>query len=405
MLMLVQSPRPNWTESNNKRPPDNVFKIDDPPNFRIQVANGQLEKPISTTTLKFDIGDNTFAEHSVVMKNLTGPTIGLHFMGHNIVVIDTTHGLIHFPHLTKEAINAASEASAKPQPVFLQDNTTVPPMTTKTITAFVDHPSECHTTGTVTPVGKITEAASLLISHSISTIFHKKTAVRISNTTESPYSIKKNTQVAEFSVVTPEQSKFIRPVDTAFLSMVLEGDPDLTTYLNEVLRTRTTNNTFRFPTPENPGKTKDHTPIQTRILKELPELQEKKLNPKDDVESRIKFLKRFDWTDSMLTETEKHAVENILVEYHDIFARHKMDIEKNTEFKVRLTPKDDKAVYSQNLPMPIHSKEDVIVELALCTNTGLSQSYPSQNMRVPYLPSENPMEKCISLWISGKSTP
>ena len=37
----------------------------------------------------------------------------------------------------------------------------------------------------------------------------------------------------------------------------------------------------------------------------------------------------------------------------------------NTEFKVKLTPKDDKAVYSQSLPMPIHLKEDRIVELAL----------------------------------------
>ena len=37
----------------------------------------------------------------------------------------------------------------------------------------------------------------------------------------------------------------------------------------------------------------------------------------------------------------------------------------NTEFKVKLTPKDDKAVYSQSLPMPIHLKEDLIVDLAL----------------------------------------
>ena len=37
----------------------------------------------------------------------------------------------------------------------------------------------------------------------------------------------------------------------------------------------------------------------------------------------------------------------------------------NTEFKVRLKPKDDKAVYSQNLPMLIHGKEHLIVELAL----------------------------------------
>ena len=108
------------------------------------------------------------------------------------------------------------------------------------------------------------------------------------------------------------------------------------------------------------------TPIQTRILKELRELQEKeKLSPKDDVESRMKFLKRFDWTDTLLTETEKHAVENILVEHHDIFPRHRMEIGMNTEFEVRLKPKDDKAVYSQSPPMPIHVKEDLIVELAL----------------------------------------
>ena len=85
------------------------------------------------------------------------------------------------------------------------------------------------------------------------------------------------------------------------------------------------------------------------------------LNPKDDIESRTKFLKRFDWTDTLLIETEKQAVEDILVEYHDIFARHRMDIGMNTEFKVRLTPKDDKAVYSQNLPMLIHLKEDLSV--------------------------------------------
>ena len=73
----------------------------------------------------------------------------------------------------------------------------------------------------------------------------------------------------------------------------------------------------------------------------------------------------------MLTKTEKQALEDILVEYHDIFARHRMDIGMNTEFKVRLTPKDDKAVYSQSLPMPIHLKTDFIVELALKHKYGI----------------------------------
>ena len=37
----------------------------------------------------------------------------------------------------------------------------------------------------------------------------------------------------------------------------------------------------------------------------------------------------------------------------------------NTKFKVKLTPKDHKVVYSQNLPLPIHLQEDLIAELAL----------------------------------------
>ena len=122
--------------------PSNILKIDDPPNFQIQVANGQLEKPTATATLKFDFGDHTFAEHFVVMKNLTGPIIGLHFMKYNSVVIDTTQGLIHFPHLTMQVKSALSQASAKPQPVLIYNSITIQQMTTKTITAYVDHSSE-----------------------------------------------------------------------------------------------------------------------------------------------------------------------------------------------------------------------------------------------------------------------
>ena len=261
-----------------QKAPNNILKIDDLPNFQIQVANGQLEKPFSTTILKFEIGDNSFAEHFVVMKKLTGPMIGLHFLRNNSVVIYTTHGLVHFPHLTMHVKTASSETTTKLQPVITDEALTIPPTTTKTITAFIDHPSKWNSTGTVKPLEKFTETASLLISHSMSTIIDKRRAVRVTNTTESPYLIKKHTQISEFSVVTPEHSKLIKPVDMAIRSMIPQGDADLTTYLTELLRTskpEQQDNTFWFPTPENPGKPDDHNPIQTRILNELNELKDK----------------------------------------------------------------------------------------------------------------------------------
>ena len=246
----------NDLETTTQKAPNNILKIDYPPNFQIQVANNQLEKQLSTTALKVEIGDNTFAEHFVVIKKSTGPLIGLHFMRNNSVVIDTTHGLIQFPHLTMQVKTASTQTTTKPHPVITDDALTIPPTTTKTITASVDHPSKWNTTGTVTPLEKFMETSSMLISRSMSTISDKRRAVRITNTTESPYLIKKHKQIAEFSAVTPEQSKHIKPVDMSILSTIPQGDPDLTAYLIELLRTNKPeqqNNTFWFPTPENPG--------------------------------------------------------------------------------------------------------------------------------------------------------
>ena len=170
------------------------------------------------------------------MTKLIGPKIGLHFMRNNGVVIDKTHGLIHFPHLTMQVKTASSETTTKPQPVITDDALMIPPTTRKTITTFVDQPSKWNTKGTVTALEIFTETASLLISHSMSTIIDKRIAVRVANTTESPYLNKKHTQIVEISVVTQEQSKDIKAIDMTILSMIPQGDPDLTAYLNELLR-------------------------------------------------------------------------------------------------------------------------------------------------------------------------
>ena len=132
------------------------------------------------------------------MKNLTRPILRLNFIRHNSAVIDM------------QVQRAASETNAKPQCVLIHRSLTKPALTTKTITAFVDYPLERKTTGTVTQVRKLTEAASLLKHHSMSTKINRKISVKVTNTTESPYSTKKKKRTAEFSVATPEQSKFIK---------------------------------------------------------------------------------------------------------------------------------------------------------------------------------------------------
>ena len=114
------------------------------------------------------------------------------------------------------------------------------------------------------------------------------------------------------------------------------------------------------------------------------------MNRKDDTESREKFIERFGWTNTLLAENEKQESEDILANYHDIFARHRTDIGTNTEFKAKLTLKGDKVVYSQSLPMSKHLKEDLIVELALMHKKGIIAVLPSSQHASPIFAQRKP---------------
>ena len=127
---------------------------------------------------------------------------------------------------------------------------------------------------------------------------------------------------------------------------------------------------------------------------------EKELNPEN--ETRKKILERYNWTDTLLTEIEKQAIEDILVDYHDIFVRHRMDIGMNTEFEVKLTPKDDKAENSQSLPLPIHLKEEVIVELALIHIYGINTVFPFSKNATPPFAQRKPSDKLRLLVVLRK---
>ena len=145
----------------------------------------------------------------------------------------------------------------------------------------------------------------------------------------------------------------------------------------QVDKDRDINETFWFPTPDDPGDETEHPPIQQRILNELRDLKkEEEFDSTKDEESRKQFLAMFQWHDSFISGQDKEALEGTIVEFNDIFARHRLDIGMNTEFNVSLTPKNDKPVYTQSLPVPINLKEDLTVELALMYKYAIITTLP-----------------------------
>ena len=64
------------------------------------------------------------------------------------------------------------------------------------------------------------------------------------------------------------------------------------------------------------------------------------------------------------------------MKYNNVFARHRLDIGINTDFKIKLTPKHDEPVYARSLPTPTNLKDDLLVELALIQEYGIITTLP-----------------------------
>ena len=193
------------------------------------------------------------------------------------------------------------------------------------------------------------------------------------------------------------------------LSFMIQHEDTTEIYINELLKVSSQNpeqEYYWFPTPEDRGGPITYTPIQQRIYTELLELKQlKKLNPQDNEASKESFLSNFDWSDTTLSPEERQQIEEILIEFHDIFARIRFDIGTNREFKVKLTPNNDRPAYSQSLPTPINLKDDITVELALLHKYGIITTLPFSNYASPIFAQRKPNGRLRLLWAtSEKST-
>ena len=85
--------------------PHTILNEGPPPELQIMVANGQLEEPIATVELQFEVGDITFREKFIVMTNLTSPLIGLLFLQRNSTILDMRRGILNFPFFSMQLKN------------------------------------------------------------------------------------------------------------------------------------------------------------------------------------------------------------------------------------------------------------------------------------------------------------
>ena len=116
----------------------------------------------------------------------------------------------------------------------------------------------------------------------------------------------------------------------------------------------------------------------------------KQSNQQDNQESREQFLSQIDWSDSTLDNQSGQAIEELLIEKHDLIATHRFDNGTSNDFKVKFSSIDGSSPYSQNLLIPINPRSYITVELALLHKYGFITTFSFSKYASPTFAQRKP---------------
>ena len=221
--------------------PHTILNEGPPPEFQIMVANGQLEAPISTVEWRFEVGDITFREKFLVMTNLTSPLIGLLFLRRNSTILDMRQGILNFPFFSMQLKNEERTYPNVIEPILNPAETILQPgkRTTTWVKSWIYTDNKA--TGLIQPSPLLENDEDLLICPALSSTQNNKIMVRISNFLDHTYTLQKGTHITNLSILTPEQTKHIRPVNPTSVRHLLNNNHDEAIhYINSLLKTSKT---------------------------------------------------------------------------------------------------------------------------------------------------------------------
>ena len=157
---------------------------------------------------------------------MTGPILGLTFLKNNSAILDVSQALLHFPHLTNAIAADDNEKISKHHKVTIKNHLTIIPDQCITIEAGINLSTITNTTGIIHPTEQYSGEHQLVVASSLSTVSNSKIEIRVTNTSPNPFTIKKNTNVAEFTIMSPQEAKQLYPLNSAALKFLAEDNTE-----------------------------------------------------------------------------------------------------------------------------------------------------------------------------------
>ena len=160
------------------------------------------------------------------MTNLTSPLIDLLFLQRNSTKFDMRQGILNFPFFSMQLKNEDRTYPNVIEPILNTVETTLQPGKRTTFWVKSQIYTDNEATGIIQPSPLQENDEDLLICPALSSTQNNKYMVQISNFLDQPYTLKKGTLIANFSILTPEQTKHIRPVNPTSVRHLLNNSHD-----------------------------------------------------------------------------------------------------------------------------------------------------------------------------------
>ena len=322
--------------------------------------------------------------------------IGMSFFEKYSVKLDIKNHLVHIPnHMMSMQVRQQKNNKFKTGLIYLCSSakTVIPPLQQVIIQVHSDADISL-TTGTVEGSSAFMRKTCLLVSPTLVDLYGGKTTIQVAKPNNHTFTFDSNTTLAHFRIPTPHQVANITPLPVEHLNLVTKYPDEAEAVINQLFVNPDMKATKWYPTPETCSEPDKLNASKLRIYDEILALRElEKLDPSQSDEQRINSLENFTWDESFLTPSQRLQVEELLVKYNSIFARHRFDIGMNTDFKVKLTPEQKEPVYSQSLPTPTNLKDDLLVELALMQEYGTITTFPHSKYSSPIFAQRKPYGK------------
>ena len=141
------------------------------------------------------------------MEKLTSPLIGLSFLQRNNTILDMRQGVLNFPFFSMQLKTADHKYTNVMEPICIREDVTIPPNGRHSVLMASQLYEDTTVTGILQPSNNITDDGDIAFSAALVTLTNGQVSVHLNDFTDSPYTLKRGTQVANFTVLTPEQMK------------------------------------------------------------------------------------------------------------------------------------------------------------------------------------------------------